>query len=110
MRLSLSKSEQNRAENERKPEKPNKNPKKPVESGLLLLTKFFESRKVNGGGVFRTRINTGSSWLLREEWMRKKEIVIGEPEEAAKQLPGCCNQKSGGNTWQQHLPRQHSSG
>jgi hypothetical protein len=43
----------------RKPRKTGKNRKKPVETGLLLLTKFFKSRKVNGGGFSRTRINTG---------------------------------------------------
>jgi hypothetical protein len=45
----------------RKPKKPEKNSKKPVETGLLLLTKLFESRKVNGGGFSFTRINTGFS-------------------------------------------------
>ncbi len=33
-----------------KPQKLGKNHKKPVETRLLLLTKTFESRKVNGGG------------------------------------------------------------
>jgi hypothetical protein len=33
-----------------KPRKLGENHKKPVETRLLLLTKTFESRKVNGGG------------------------------------------------------------
>jgi hypothetical protein len=36
-----------------------KNRKKPVETRLLPLTKPAESRKVNGGRFFRTRVNTG---------------------------------------------------
>jgi hypothetical protein len=43
----------------RKPGKSQQNPKKPVETRLLLLTKALKSRKVNGGGFSRTRINTG---------------------------------------------------
>jgi len=31
--------------------KPKKNPQKPVETALFLLTKAFKRRKVNGGGV-----------------------------------------------------------
>jgi hypothetical protein len=42
-----------------KPGKPEENGKKPVETGLLLLTKPFKSRKVNGDGFSRTRMNTG---------------------------------------------------
>jgi hypothetical protein len=41
-----------------KPQKLGKNHKKPVETRLLLLTKTFESRKVNGGGFSWTRVNT----------------------------------------------------
>jgi hypothetical protein len=36
-----------------------KNRKKPVETRDLPLTKLSESRKVNGGRFFRTRVNTG---------------------------------------------------
>jgi hypothetical protein len=42
---------QNCPKSAKKPEKTEKNRKKPVETGLLLLTKLFKSRKVNGGGV-----------------------------------------------------------
>jgi hypothetical protein len=43
----------------RKPENTHKTREKPVETRLLLLTKALKSRKVNGGGFSRTRINTG---------------------------------------------------
>jgi hypothetical protein len=39
--------------------KTRKNRKKPVETGVLPLTFAAESRKVNGGRFFRSRINTG---------------------------------------------------
>jgi hypothetical protein len=39
--------------------KTRENPKNPVETGLFPLTIASESRKVNGGRFFRTRVNTG---------------------------------------------------
>ncbi|HTV15419.1 MAG TPA: hypothetical protein VME68_11935 [Acidobacteriaceae bacterium] len=43
------------------PEKTRKNRKKPVETRVLPLTNAVESRKVNGGRFFRTRVITGVS-------------------------------------------------
>jgi hypothetical protein len=39
--------------------KTRKNRKNPVETRVLPLTNAAESRKVNGGRFFRTRVNTG---------------------------------------------------
>ena len=86
MRLSLVKSERNWPEFVRKPKKPQKNHKKPVESGLLLLTKFFESRKVNGGGVFLDPHKHRVFPVTRGRVNAEKETVLGEPEEAAKRI------------------------
>jgi len=60
--------------------KTKENRKKPVETGVLPLTNAFESRKVNGGRFFRSRINTGfrAGWErsncgdLEEEKTRRK--------------------------------------
>jgi hypothetical protein len=41
------------------PEKNQEKPQKPVETGVFLLTNAAESRRVNGGRFFRTRVITG---------------------------------------------------
>jgi hypothetical protein len=79
--------EANGSKSARKPNKTEKNRKKPVETGLLLLTKFFKSRKVNGGGFSQTRINTGSFFPAAAG---KRECGEGEPSAASQ---GNCNSR-----------------
>jgi hypothetical protein len=55
------------------PAKPRKSRKKPVETALLQLTFVFESRKVNGGRFFRTRVITGF-----RAWGRETESAGSE--------------------------------
>jgi hypothetical protein len=50
---------QKRAKNDVFQRKTRKNRKKPVETRVCPLTIASESRKVNGGRFFRSRINTG---------------------------------------------------
>jgi len=47
------------AKNRGFPEKCQEKPQKPVETRVLPLTNAAESRKVNGGRFFPSRINTG---------------------------------------------------
>jgi hypothetical protein len=55
--------------------KTEENRKKPVETGVLLLTIASKSRKVNGGRFSRTRVNTGLPGAARgcEVDMRREE-------------------------------------
>jgi hypothetical protein len=74
--------------------KTRKNRKNPVETDVLPLTIASESRKVNGGRFFRTRVNIGFS----ADW-RKKEFGssdAGAPSGDLKQATSRRNTR-----WQQ---------
>src|SRR5580700_7627188 len=71
--------------------KTRKNRKNPVETGLLPLTIVSESRKVNGGRFFRTRVNTGFQCL------RTQVATPGVPTQRLNQAT-----KRRKTRWQQH--------
>jgi hypothetical protein len=88
----------------RKPENTYKTRKKPVETRLLLLTKASKSRKVNGGGFSRTRMNKGASQLrLRGRDAETRGIGSKQPA-AARTTRNRSSQEEIRRkyTWQQH--------
>ena len=67
----------------RKPNKPEENRKKPVETEEMPLTKCLERLKVNGGTVLRTRMNIDD--YASESKVRLSQ-VSGRSGERAAQL------------------------
>jgi hypothetical protein len=83
--------------------KTDKNGKKPVETGLLPLTKFAKRRKVNGGGCF-----SGPAWIQGFRVIAQGALTTAEAGESPEsnaipaQVLGQRKQNQEDFTWQQH--------